>query len=160
VKRRNATKRTKRRKQQQLFRKDKKGHHRTSLDVEWETRPKQTSLLRMQALIKKKMEPAKNARYACGKVRNKNGQRFDGTGRKDKEYQATLKKIGRIRKEMKAGKLDHILKQNEEEINTKEKRAHNKTMGGKYVVPEAPGCNDLDHDIDTEKQLYEQLKEL
>ena len=110
--------------------------------------------------LDKKIAPADIARYVRGKVRKKDGQRFDGIGAKDKEYQAMLRKIGRIRKDKEEGRLDHILKQNEDEMNTKQKTAHKKTLNSKTVVPNARGRKVLDHDDETEKKLYEQLQEL
>ena len=87
--------------------------------------------------LKKGHGPADIARYVRTKTNRKAGHRFDGNGKKDKEYQAILKKIGRIDKDMKSGRFDDLLNANEDGMDLKAKKMHAAALRGKTLKPQA-----------------------
>ena len=103
--------------------------------------------------LKKGHGPADIARYVRTKTNRKAGHRFDGNGKKDKEYQAILKKIGRIDKDMKSGRFNDLLNANEDSMDLKAKKMHAAALRSKTVTPQARGRKVTNKDDEIEKQL-------
>ena len=83
--------------------------------------------------------PAYISRYVRTKTKHKAGHRFDGNGKKDKEYQSILNNIGRIKKDMKSGIFNNLLNANKDSMDLKEKKMHAAALNSKKVKPQYRG---------------------
>ena len=71
----------------------------------------------------KKHKPESIERYIRVNRKSSGGNRFDGYGKKDREYQNVLRKIGRIKAMIAAGNLNEILDNSKEGMEDKSNRA-------------------------------------
>ena len=110
--------------------------------------------------LKKGHGPADIAHYVRTKTNRKAGHHFDGNGKKNKEYQAILKKIGRIDKDMKSGRFNDHLNAYEDSMDLKVKKIHASALRSKTVKPQARGRKVTNKDYGIEKQLHKKLVEM
>ena len=71
----------------------------------------------------KKRNPVAIVRYIRANKKFLGGKRFDGCGKKDREYQNVMRKISRIKEIIAAYTLDDILDSIKEGMDTKVNRA-------------------------------------
>ena len=73
--------------------------------------------------VLKEHNPASIPHYICVNRKSSGGKRFDGYGKKDREYQNVMRKISRIKAMIAAYTLDDILDSTKEGMDTKVNRA-------------------------------------
>ena len=101
----------------------------------------------------KKKKPAAIARYTCVNRKSSDGKRFDSYGKKYREYQNALRKIGRIKAMISAGTLSEILDISKEEMDTKAKKVREKLLRSKSVRSSAHGRHMKNPDHEMEEKL-------
>ena len=73
--------------------------------------------------VLKEHNPESIPHYICVNRKSSGGKRFDGYGKKDREYQNVMRKISRIKAMITAYTLDDILDSTKEGMDTKVNRA-------------------------------------
>ena len=110
--------------------------------------------------LKKGHIPADTDHYIRTNTKRKSGRCFYGNVKKDKEYQAIFKKIGRIDKDMKYGRFNDLLNTNKDSMVFMAKKIHAEALRSKTVKPQARGQKVTKKDDGIENHLHEKLVEM
>ena len=89
----------------------------------------------MWLALKKGHSTADISSYFRTKTKRKAGNHFYGNKKNDKEYQAILKKIVCIEKDMKYGRFNDILNANKDSMNSNAKKMHAAELRIKTMKP-------------------------
>eukprot|EP00956_Cyclotella_meneghiniana_P042592 scaffold248579_cov38-Cyclotella_meneghiniana.AAC.1 len=105
--------------------------------------------------------PSELSRFLRTSLYRKPSDLFDGRGNSDKIYKSILEKIGRFKKEWRAGNYDHLVNHIPiKDMTTRERMQYNSAMKSRTVKINARGLHVLNEHYAIEKKLIAKLEEL
>ena len=105
--------------------------------------------------------PSELSRFLRTSLYRKPSDLFDGRGNSDKIYKSILEKIGRFKKEWRAGNYDHLVNHIPiKDMTTRVRMQYNSAMKSRTVKINARGLHVLNEHYAIEKKLIAKLEEL